>query len=53
MYGVAGVLVAAAFVEAFWSSITTFPPIVKYGAGMALGVLVIAYFTLAGRARAA
>jgi uncharacterized membrane protein SpoIIM required for sporulation len=53
MYGVAGMIVAAAFVEAFWSSIGSIAPAVKYGVGIALGVLVLAYFLLAGRARAA
>jgi uncharacterized membrane protein SpoIIM required for sporulation len=53
MYGVAGMLVAAAFVEAFWSSTSVFAPLVKYAVGIALVMLVVAYFCFAGRARAA
>ena len=53
MYGVAGMLVAAAFVEAFWSSITAIAPLFKYAVGALLCVLAAAYFMLAGRARAA
>ena len=53
MYGVAGMLVAAAFVEAFWSSITVIPPVSKYIVGVALGAALTAYFLFAGRNRAA
>jgi uncharacterized membrane protein SpoIIM required for sporulation len=53
MYGVAGMLLAAAFVEAFWSSIVTVAPMVKYLVGGALIAAVAAYFVFAGRARAA
>ena len=45
--------VAAAFVEAFWSPRTTVAPRVKYGVGIAAWLLVVAYFTFAGRSRAA
>lgn len=53
MYGAAAMLFAAAFVEAFWSPRTTFAPLVKYGVGVAAWLLVLAYFTFAGRGRAA
>ncbi|HEX9734872.1 MAG TPA: stage II sporulation protein M [Thermoanaerobaculia bacterium] len=49
VYGIFGMLVLAAFVEAFWSSSTVFPSTVKYVAGGAGWVAVAAYFTLAGR----
>ncbi|VXB72784.1 conserved membrane hypothetical protein [Pseudomonas sp. 8AS] len=51
---VAGVilfLVIAAFVEAFWSSMTYTTPTIKYLVGTALWLLVIAYFVFAGRHR--
>ena len=53
MYGVAGMIVAAAFVEAFWSASTGIPHAIKWGVGGALCVLTIAYFVAAGRNRAA
>ena len=53
MYGVAAMIVAAAFVEAFWSSNTAIPHAVKYGVGAALIALTIGYFVYAGRSRAA
>jgi uncharacterized membrane protein SpoIIM required for sporulation len=53
MYGVAGMIVAAAFVEAFWSSNTGLAHTIKYGVGGVLCMLTIAYFVTAGRARAA
>lgn len=49
VYGIFGMLVLAAFVEAFWSSSTVFPSAVKYVAGAAGWAAVAAYFTLAGR----
>lgn len=51
---VAGVilfLVIAAFIEAFWSSMTYTTPTVKYLVGAGLWTLVIAYFVFAGRHR--
>ena len=52
VYGIFGLLVLAAFVEAFWSSATLFPPEVKYVAGTAGWLAVAAYLTLGGRDRA-
>lgn len=51
VYGFAGMLFIAAFLEAFWSSATLVPSEVKYGVGAALWLLVIGYFTFAGRRR--
>jgi uncharacterized membrane protein SpoIIM required for sporulation len=53
MYGTALMFGAAAFVEAFWSPITTLPFGVKIGAGIAGWTLLLAYFIFAGRGRAA
>lgn len=53
MYGVAGMLLIAAFIEAFWSSSQAVPPSVKYGVGTLLWLGVAAYFMLMGRRRAA
>ncbi|MDH0896404.1 MULTISPECIES: stage II sporulation protein M [unclassified Pseudomonas] len=51
---VAGVilfLLIAAFVEAYWSSMTYTTPTIKYWVGAGLWLLVIAYFVFAGRKR--
>jgi len=49
IYGATAMLVAAAFIEAFWSS-TTWPPSgVKYAIGAFLWLLLGLYFGLAGR----
>lgn len=53
VYGVAGMLVLAAFVEAFWSPRSSVPPEGKYAVGAALWILTIGYFLFAGRRRAA
>lgn len=53
MYGAALLFVVAAFVEAFWSPLTEVPFRVKIGVGAAGWVVLIAYFALAGRSRAA
>jgi uncharacterized membrane protein SpoIIM required for sporulation len=53
MYGAAMMFLAAAFVEAFWSPITEFGFQTKIVAGAAGWALLLAYFLLAGRARAA
>jgi uncharacterized membrane protein SpoIIM required for sporulation len=51
IYGAAGMLLVAAFVEAFWSPLTEFAPAVKYVVGVAGWVCVMAYLALAGRTR--
>jgi len=53
MYGAALMFLIAAFIEGFWSPLKSFPVPVKYGVGIALWVLVLTYFLLAGRKRAA
>ena len=53
MYGAAAMLLAAAFVEAFWSPRAGVAPGIKYAVGLAAWALVIAYFAFAGRGRAA
>lgn len=49
VYGVIGMLVIAAAVEAFWSSARWVSPEVKYGVGAACWCLVFAYLGLQGR----
>ena len=49
--GVILLLLVAAFVEGYWSSLTRFPATVKYGVGAALCLLVGSYFLFAGRQR--
>ncbi|MFC1664494.1 stage II sporulation protein M [Pseudomonadota bacterium] len=49
MYGATVMLVAAAFIEAFWSSSIGIPMGVKYTVGAILWTLVISYFLFAGR----
>ncbi len=51
VYGIAGMLVIAAFIEAFWSSTTLLPPQTKYTVGAGLWALVLAYLLLAGTRR--
>lgn len=53
VYGATGMLVVAAFVEAFWSSSSHLPSSLRYAAGAATWLAVAAYFTLAGRGRGA
>ncbi len=53
MYGAAGMFILAAMVEAFWSPLSWVPTNVKYGAGLAMWVLVLMYFLLGGSRRAA
>ena len=53
VYGFTGMLVIAAFLEAFWSSSSHIPASVKIAVGGVLWLFVITYFTLAGRRRAA
>jgi uncharacterized membrane protein SpoIIM required for sporulation len=49
VYGITGMLVLAAAVEAFWSSAGWLPPPVKYGVAAACWLAVLAYLTLQGR----
>jgi uncharacterized membrane protein SpoIIM required for sporulation len=49
MAGAALMLVVAAFLEAFWSSSTTYPEAVKYGVGAVLWLAVLLYFLFSGR----
>jgi len=49
VYGVIGLLVLAAAVEAFWSSARWVEPVVKYGVGATCWALVIAYLGWQGR----
>ncbi len=53
VYGAAGMFLAAAFVEAFWSPLGAVPPLAKYLVGAALWMAVLGYFALGGRARGA
>ena len=53
VYGFVTMLVIAAFLEAFWSSTTYLPATVKLAVGAVFWVVVITYFLLAGRGRAA
>ena len=53
VYGVVGMLLIAAFIEAFWSSSQALPPAVKYSVGALLWLGVSAYFVFSGRGRAA
>jgi len=52
MYGVATMFVIAAFIEAYWSSMTDIPSIVKYTVGIINWLLLIIYFVFLGRDRA-
>ncbi|MGY4492590.1 stage II sporulation protein M [Pseudomonas sp. TE3610] len=52
VYGVIVMLLIAAFIEAYWSSKTSFSVEVKYSVGALLWLLVIAYLTLGGRQHA-
>ena len=52
MYGAALLFFIAAFVEAFWSPLTEVPFSLKISVGIAGWLLLFAYFSLAGRARA-
>jgi uncharacterized membrane protein SpoIIM required for sporulation len=50
--GIFAMLVFAAFVEAFWSSIGWIPALVKYAVGATLWVIVLAWLTFGGRGAA-
>lgn len=49
--GVFAMLVLAAFIEAFWSSIGSIPAWIKYSVGIGLWVLFLAWLLLGGRGR--
>jgi uncharacterized membrane protein SpoIIM required for sporulation len=49
--GAALMLVIAASIEAFWSSRFNLPPLLRYGVGGGLWVLLLCYFLFAGRSR--
>lgn len=49
--GTTAMLLVAAFIEAFWSSIAAVPASVKYAAGTVLWSAVVLYFALFGRQR--
>ena len=49
MIGVAGMLLIAAGIEAFWSPRTFLAPIIKYVVGLILWALLVAYFLFVGR----
>jgi len=51
--GAAAMFFAAAFIEGFWSSMGFIPAQIKYGVGLTLWALVLAYFALQGRGRGA
>ena len=53
MYGAAAMFLAAAFIEAFWSPLTAFPPQTKYVVGAILWAVVLAWLILGGRPRGA
>ncbi len=52
MYGVAVMFIMAAFVEAYWSSMSDIPALLKYSVGILNWLLLIAYFVLIGRRHA-
>jgi len=49
MMGAALLLVGAAFIEAYWSSIRSIDPIIKYAVSGTLWLVLILYLSLAGR----
>lgn len=49
--GAAALTFCAAFIEAFWSPTRSVPVELKYGVGVALWLLTLAYLLFAGRAR--
>lgn len=53
MYGAAALFFAAAFVEAYWSSIASIPVLYKYLAGAFGWLVVLLYFVALGRKHAA
>jgi len=53
VYGAATMFLVAAFIEAFWSPLTLFPPETKYVVGMIMWAFVLTYFLFVGRRRGA
>lgn len=51
IYGAALLFLLAAFIEAFWSSMTWIEPAIKYIVGISLWVMLWGYLLLAGRQR--
>jgi uncharacterized membrane protein SpoIIM required for sporulation len=51
MFGVFIMLLAAAFIEAFWSSQSSLPNFIKYGSGLSLWALIIVWLLYSGRGR--
>jgi uncharacterized membrane protein SpoIIM required for sporulation len=51
VYGAATMFLLAAFIEAFWSPLTIFPPATKYAVGGITWAFVLGYFVFVGRAR--
>lgn len=49
VYGAGLMLIAAAFLEAFWSSTTVIEVSIKYGFGVLMWTVVILYFLFSGR----
>ena len=49
VYGITIMLTIAAFLEAFWSSNNQFAPMLKYGVGISLWIVLGLYFWRAGR----
>jgi len=51
IYGVAGLLLLAAIIEAFWSARTSVPDSVKYAVGSAVWITTLGYLLFAGKHR--
>ena len=49
LYGAVAMTLFAAFIEAFWSSMTWMPVNLKYGVGIVLWILLLTYFLFVGR----
>jgi len=49
MIGAGTMFVAAAFIEAFWSPLNSFPPAIKYAVGVAMWACVLLWLLVGGR----